>query len=123
MKKKILVIEDNESLRKILKEYLELNGYEVMVARDGQEGIILLKKYSDFDLVITDFQMPKANGIEIIKFIRQRDSKIKIILLSGDDMRIVFPAGMNAGADKVISKDFGFSLNSFSQTIQELLVR
>lgn len=123
MKKKILVIEDNDSLREILKNYLESSGYEVMAGADGQEGIMLLKKHPDFNLVITDFRMPKANGIEIIKFIRQRDPDVKIVLLTGGDMRIVFPAGMNAGANKVISKDFGFSLNHFSQTIQELLVQ
>lgn len=122
-KKRILIVEDNELWRNLLKEYLEMDGYEVITAADGQEGMMLLKKYSDFDLIVTDFKMPKASGIEIVKFIRQRDSDVKIVLLSGEDMRIVFPAAKNAGADKVISKDYGFSLNFLSQTIKELLVQ
>lgn len=119
--RKILVVEDNDSLREILQEHLELNGYEVMTGVNGQEGIMFLKKYSDFDLVITDFRMPKINGIEVIKFVRQSNPKIKIILLSGDDMRLVYPAAELAGADKIILKDFNFSLDSISRAIKQLL--
>lgn len=124
MKKKILVVDDNESMREILQEWLELQGYETETAKDGQEGMMLLKKsFDDFDLVITDFRMPKLNGIELIRWVKQRGQNKKIILLSGDDMRLVYPAAKNAGADKVISKDFNFSLHDISRTIQELLVQ
>lgn len=120
MKKKILVVEDNKSLRELLKEYLELNGYEVMVARDGQEGMMLLKKsFDDFDLIITDFRMPKMNGIEVIRFIKQRDPTIKTILVTGEDMRLVAPVAEAAGADKVMAKPVDFSY--LQKTVKELL--
>lgn len=120
-KKRILVIEDNESMREMLKEYLELQGYEVETAGNGKEAIPILKRQG-FDLVITDFNMPEINGIGVIKFIKQRDpdTKIKIILLSAEDMRLVFPQAKNAGADKVLPKPLDFP--HFQKTIKELLV-
>lgn len=118
MKKKILVIEDNVNLREILKDCLEINNYKVEIARNGQEGIMLLKKQW-FDLVITDFRMPKMNGIEVIRWIKQRDPKVKTILISGDDMVFVEPVAKAAGADYIFAKPFDFS--SLKKIINKLL--
>jgi len=124
MKRKILVVEDNGSMREILSTLLQGEGYEVEIAKDGQEGMMLLKKnFNGFDLIITDFRMPKMNGIEVIRWVKQRDSKIKTVLISGDDMRLVEPVAKAAGADKVIPKDSNFSLAYISKTVKELLVR
>lgn len=120
MKKKILVIEDDESMREILTILLQEEGYEVETARDGQEAILILGKQW-FDLVITDFNMPEINGIGVIKFIRKRDSNIKIILISGEDMKLMYPAAKNAGADKVIPKNFDLKLSYISKAVKELL--
>ncbi len=119
MKRKILVIEDDASTREILREWLELNGYEVITAEDGYEGIMLLKKYAFFDLVITDFRMPKMTGIQVIQWIKiwikQRYPNIKTILITGDDMRLV----KDASADKIIAKPFDFA--KLKKTINNLL--
>lgn len=121
MKKRILVVDDNELMRCLLRAWLERQGYEIETAQDGREGMMLLKKLNHFDLVITDFRMPKTNGIELIKWIRQKDQKIKIILLSGEDVRLVYSAAKNAGADEVISKNGDLRSEHISSAARELL--
>lgn len=74
MKKKILLAEDAKNLREWLKLPLEYADFEVIEAMDGLEALGLYEKY-DFDLIITDFEMPNLNGIEWILAAKQRFSK------------------------------------------------
>ncbi|TAE73166.1 MAG: response regulator [Bacteroidetes bacterium] len=74
MKKKILLVEDAKSLREWLKLPLEYANYEVIEAMDGLEALGLFGE-TDFDLIITDFDMPNLNGIEWILMAKQRFSK------------------------------------------------
>lgn len=121
MKKKVLVVEDEKNFREILKMLIESWEHcEVGTARDGQEAASIIQKDPGIDLVITDLRMPKTNGIELIKWIRQKNQKIKIILLSGEDMRLVAPVAEAAGADKVLSKPF--NSQDFQRTVRRFLV-
>lgn len=84
MAPKILIVEDFEKLREALKNFLAGRGYEVTLAPDGIEG---LKAYAQtvFDLLILDLRLPRLNGIEVLKKVRQthRGSKLPVIIISG----------------------------------------
>ena len=81
-KKKILVVEDEFGLQSTLKEVFQLEGYDVRVAVDGDEGYEIYSKFKP-DLVFTDIVMPRMNGLQLINEIRKSDRKIKVIYTSG----------------------------------------
>ena len=79
---RILIIDDEETSLDILRQILEIEGYEVVEARNGQEGIEIFRKQS-FDLVITDLVMPVKDGLKTILELRQTDPDIPVIAISG----------------------------------------
>jgi len=81
--KKILIVDDEENIRCLLSEVLSNKGFEVNLAQDGQESVDQLGNKS-FDLVITDINMPRLNGIEMLKWMKKTDRKEKIIIMTGD---------------------------------------
>jgi CheY-like chemotaxis protein len=98
----ILLVDDNPDGLLVRRALLEELGYTVEVAENGEKGFALFQA-SNFDVVVTDYRMPKMNGVEMIARIRQRDPHARIVLLSG----FVEPLGLtaeNTGADSVISK-------------------
>jgi CheY-like chemotaxis protein len=80
---RILLIDDDDDVREAIKTFLEYSSYEVVEARDGQEGLDLLDK-ERFDLVITDLFMPGKDGLGVI-LESEAYSDIKIILITGGD--------------------------------------
>ncbi len=80
--KQILVIDDEKQIRTYLSKVLQRGGYQVTVCRDGVEGIAKFRQ-GTFDVVITDILMPNRDGIDTIISLRQIDSEIKIIAISG----------------------------------------
>lgn len=104
MNYKILVAEDDPDIVDLLRLYLESNGYEVFSADNGEDALELLEK-TPIDLAVLDIMMPKMDGYELTKRIRQ-NSNIPIIILSAkskDNDRIL---GLNIGADSYITKPF-----------------
>jgi len=81
-KKKILVVEDEFGLQSTLKEVFQLEGYEVRVAVDGDEGYGVYKTFKP-DLIFTDIIMPRMNGLELVRKIRKSDPGIRVIYVSG----------------------------------------
>jgi len=81
--KKILLVDDNQSLAFLLQTMLKDEGYEVELASDGGDGYSAYFHFSP-DLVITDIQMPVKSGLELIKHIRLHDPGVKTIYMSGD---------------------------------------
>ena len=79
---KILVIDDNEALRKMVARMLQGAGHEVVSAGDGKRGIALFEEQSP-DLVITDILMPDMDGVETVTSLRRITPDVKIILMSG----------------------------------------
>jgi CheY-like chemotaxis protein len=98
----ILLVDDSRDGLLVRRALLEELGYTVEVAENGEKGLALFQA-SNFDVVVTDYRMPKMNGVEMIARIRQIDPHARIVLLSG----FVEPLGLteeNTGADSVISK-------------------
>jgi CheY-like chemotaxis protein len=97
----ILLVDDNRDGLLVRRALLEELGYTVEVAENGEKGLALFQA-SNFDVVVTDYRMPKMNGAELIARIRQSDPHARIVLLSG----FVEPLGLtseNTGADSVIA--------------------
>lgn len=98
----ILLVDDNRNGLIVRKQLLEEQGYHVVTAPDGAEAFELFQP-TVFDVVVTDYRMPRMNGIELIRQIRKLEPEARIILLSG----MVEPLGLteeNTGADAVIAK-------------------
>ena len=84
MQKVVLVVDDNGSVRAYVKATLESEGFRTLEAEDGELGLELVRKVgSDIDLVISDIQMPKLDGIQLAKSVRAEFPAIPIILISG----------------------------------------
>lgn len=106
---KILLAEDDKQMQKILKIYLENEGYEVRVASDGEEGLSFVTE-EEFDLVILDWMMPKMDGVTLCREIRQMNLPVKIIMLTAKNSSTDELRGLVAGADDYISKPFDISV-------------
>jgi len=120
---RILVIEDDDSFREILKENLERNNYEVVSAANGDDGIRILKN-NPVDLVITDIIMPVRDGVTTIQDIQKGFPAVKIIAMSGGGMLNKGEGYLEAAKyithiKHVLSKPF--SSEQLFQAIKELL--
>jgi DNA-binding response OmpR family regulator len=116
---RILVIEDEESVRKIYRDMLEHAGHEVIEARDGKEGGSLFRQTQP-DLIITDILMPNKDGVETIRELRHDCPDVRIIAITG--ARGVFnrlPAAEFLGAQRALAKPF--TLKELRETVQEVL--
>jgi CheY-like chemotaxis protein len=82
-KYRILIVEDDASLRKFGKLLLSAQGYEVLCAEDGFEGLAALKR-SLPDIIISDLRMPNMNGFEFLSVVRRRFPRIPVIVISGE---------------------------------------
>jgi two-component system, OmpR family, KDP operon response regulator KdpE len=103
--KRILVVDDEPQITRVLRHSLAAHGYDVRTAADGQSGMDTLKDFKPH-LVITDLQMPEMSGLELCRHIREI-SQIPIVVLSvkGDERTKV--AALDAGADDYVTKPFG----------------
>lgn len=108
MDKKILIIEDEAAIQKILSEPLTFAGYKVTTASDGLEGINIFHK-QDFDLILLDIMLPKIDGYTVCEMIRQ-ESQIPIILLTALDTEDDQIKGFDKLADDYITKPFSIKL-------------
>ena len=82
MNEKILVIDDEEDILKLLSSVLGSEGYEVVTAMDGQEGVERFHE-TDPDLIVTDVKMPRKNGLQLLKEIKDAGSDVDVIILTG----------------------------------------
>ncbi len=115
---KILVIDDEEDVRVVLKKVLERAGYDVCVAADGKEGLQVLEEQG-VDLVITDVIMPGIDGVATVQKIREKFLNTRIIVISGGGnvppleyephgvaTTAFLASAKNAGADRTMTKPF-----------------
>ncbi|MBM7692861.1 two-component system alkaline phosphatase synthesis response regulator PhoP [Peribacillus deserti] len=105
MSKKVLVVDDEESIVTLLQYNLEQSGFEVLTAMDGQEGINkALSEAPDF--VILDLMLPELDGIEVCKQLRQRKVNVPILMLTAKDDEFDKVLGLELGADDYMTKPF-----------------
>lgn len=102
---KILVVDDESRMRKLVKDFLVRKGYEVLEAADGEEALDLFYQDKDIALVILDVMMPKMNGWEVCREIRGT-SKIPIIMLTAKSDESDELMGFDLGVDEYITKPF-----------------
>ncbi len=119
MKKKILLIEDEEIIREGVSEYLKEVGYSVTTAEDGQKGLDMFRQYS-FDLVILDIMLPKINGFIVLNKIRE-GSNIPVIMLTAMSDEVTQIMSFDEKADDYITKPF--SVVILHKRIEALLRR
>jgi len=83
-KRCVLIVDDEDSVRSVSKRMLQLNGFEVLVARDGKEGIEVSSQNGDrIDIVLLDMTMPRMGGEEVLKQIRIARPEMRVVLMSG----------------------------------------
>ena len=105
---KILIIEDEPDMVLGLQDNLELEGYEVIVARDGVAGLNLAR-LSQPDLILLDVMLPKKNGLEVCRELRAQGFAQPILMLTARGQELDKVAGLELGADDYITKPFGLS--------------
>ena len=115
----ILLVDDEESIQKLLAYPLEREGYRVLQARDGQEA---LNRFAleHVDLVVLDIMLPKLDGLEVCKRLRA-ESEVPIIMLTARDDELDKVLGLELGADDYITKPF--SIREFRSRVRALLRR
>src|SRR6476646_4573397 len=115
----ILLVDDEESVQKLLTYPLERDGYRVVQARDGDEALSRFDA-EDVDLVVLDVMIPKIDGLEVCKQLRARSS-VPIVMLTARDDELDKVLGLELGADDYITKPF--SIREFRSRVKALLRR
>lgn len=110
---KILIVEDDEKIARVIQLELEFESYDVSNAYTGKEA---LDKYEEenFDLILLDVMIPELSGLEVLRRIRQKDETIRIIMLTARDAVMDKVSGLDSGANDYMTKPF---------EIEELLAR
>ena len=106
---KILMVDDEERMRKLFKDFLTIIGYRVLEAGDGEQAIDIFFKEKDISLVILDVMMPKMDGWETCKTIR-RYSQVPIIMLTARSEERDELLGFELGVDEYITKPFSMEV-------------
>ena len=119
MRKNILVAEDDRNIAKLIKEIIERRGNSAVIALDGDEAFKVFNSVK-FDLLITDLKMPKIDGMNLIKMVRERNKIIPIIIITayGSDKNRVLAE--NFGVTRILSKPC--SIVEITQAIETSLV-
>lgn len=118
---RVLVIDDDEQMRILLRQVMEWSGYAVMDAADGRKGM-QKQREQPADLVITDLIMPEQEGLETISTLRKEFPNVKIVAISGGGRigpEAYLPAAQELGADLVFCKPF--DVKEFVAAVRELL--
>ena len=105
MQQSVLITDDNEEVRTVVRRVLERAGYNVHEAGNGKEALRTLRTMP-FDLVITDILMPEQDGIETIMFLRREAPQTKVIAISGSENDLFLADARGLGAIAVLAKPF-----------------
>ncbi len=103
---RVIVVDDEEILRMLLCEKIKAMGYECDTASDGMEGIELVRKNNNYDLVLLDVHMPRLNGIDTLKFLKAHDPDISVIMVSASQDLDHVRTALKLGAYDYILKPF-----------------
>ncbi len=119
---RILVIEDDDSIRMLIEKFMLLDGHEVETAENGAVGLKMIGS-RQYDLLITDIVMPEQDGIGVLMELRKTSSKMKTIVITGGTSKLqvndLMATARVMKADKVLQKPLDFE--NLSLTVAELL--
>ncbi len=102
---KLLLVEDEELLSKTVAKGLKILGYSVDCAFDGEEAL-LLYEVNEYDLMILDLNLPKMDGMEVLRRIRSRDDGLKVLILSARNTVEDKVSGLDEGSNDYLTKTF-----------------
>jgi DNA-binding response OmpR family regulator len=102
---KVMIVDDESRMRKLVKDFLRREGYEVIEAENGEQAVDIFFKNPKIDLILLDVMMPKLDGWQVCEMIRQY-SKVPIIMLTAKDSEKDELKGFELGVDEYISKPF-----------------
>ena len=102
---KILVVDDEEKIRFVVREYAQFSGHEVVEASDGSGAVELCKK-QNFDLIVMDIMMPKVDGYELTRELRMMDNQLPVLMVSAKQLPEDRKKGFLAGTDDFMTKPF-----------------
>ncbi|GAB4178377.1 MAG: response regulator transcription factor [Geothermobacteraceae bacterium] len=108
MSARILVVEDEKKVASFIKRGLEEEGFVVELAADGEEGLNLAME-KKFDVVLMDLMLPKRDGLEVIREMRQRDILTPVLCLTAKDTVEDIVSGLDSGSDDYLTKPFAFA--------------
>jgi len=106
--KRILIVEDDESITLGLEMNLRAEGYEIEVAVDGESGLSRATE-DGFDLVVLDVMLPKMNGFEVLRALREKNKIVPVVMLSARGTELDKVMGLELGAEDYITKPFGLA--------------
>lgn len=118
--RRILIVEDEATLRRIVADAMELAGYEVAVAEDGEEGLRLFEG-GRFDLVVADIMMPRMDGFQMVRRMRQLHPKTQFLFLSARSSSDDVVEGFRSGGHDYLRKPF--AMNELMVRVEALLSR
>ena len=102
---KILVVDDSSTMRRIIKNTLNrLNYTDILEAEDGAVAWQIMKQNKDIEIVITDWNMPNMNGLELVKKIRKEDKDIPIIMVTTEGGKVEVITALKAGVNNYIDE-------------------
>ena len=111
---RVLVVDDERAVRDSLRRALELEGYDVELAADGEEALERLAQNGEPDAVVLDILMPRMDGLEVCRRVRREGHRLPVLMLTARDEVENRVAGLDAGADDYVTKPFA---------LEELLAR
>ena len=105
---RVLVVEDNKKMGRLLKKGLEERNHFVSVALDGEAGLELATSL-DFDSIVLDLMLPKMDGFEVLRQVRKTNERVTILVLSAKDATADIVKALDLGADDYLTKPFSFA--------------
>jgi len=118
---RILVVEDERKVASFVRQGLQEEGHAVEVAADGAAALEMLEEAPAYDLVILDLMLPKRDGFEVLKALRQQKSQTPVLVLTARDTVSDKVRGLDLGADDYLTKPFAF--DEFLARVRALLRR
>lgn len=104
--RRILIVEDDAAIRGALEEALSMDGHAPVPAADGAEAVRLIQAET-FDLILLDIMLPRVNGYDVCRRIREKDRAVPVIMLTAKSEEIDKVLGLELGADDYVTKPFG----------------
>lgn len=104
---KVLVLDDSKTMLRIITNTLKKLGYEnAVTAKDGAEGLEKYNETQDFDIILTDWNMPNVNGLEFVKAVRKQNQDIPIVMITTEGGKREVIIALKAGVNNYIVKPF-----------------